>query len=135
MSGYIQPFPVVSMPAGLEAENIKDGVKIGSVTGSFTHDATIKSKDVLEGKTGYARGAKVTGTIKSKSAQTYMPGTIDQTIAQGLYLSETQTIKGDANLLAENIKANVNIFGAHGTFTEDATATAADRTFLQSPST
>lgn len=126
MSGFIQPFPVVSMPAGLEAENVKDGVKIGNITGTFTHDATIKAENVLEGKTGYAQGEKVTGVIKSKGAQTYTPGTVDQTIAQGLYLSGTQTIKGDANLLAENIKANVDIFGAHGTFTEDATATDAD---------
>lgn len=126
MSGFIQPFPVVSMPEGLEAENIKDGVKIGSVTGTFTHDATIKAEDALDGKTGYAQGAKVTGTIKSKSAQTYTPGTVDQKIAQGVYLGGTQTIKGDANLLAENIKANVDIFGAHGTFTGDATATDAD---------
>lgn len=126
MSGFIQPFPTVSVPIGLESENIKDGVKIGDVTGTFTHDATIKSEDVLEGKTGYAQGAKVTGTIKSKSTQTYTPGTVDQTIAQGFYLSGTQTIKGDANLLAENIKANVDIFGAHGTFTGDATATDAD---------
>lgn len=126
MSGYMQPFPIVSMPEGLEAENIKDGVKIGNVTGTFTHDATIKAEDVLEGKTGYAQGAKVTGTIKSKDTQTYTPGTVDQTIAQGLYLSGTQTIKGDANLLAENIKANVDIFGTHGTFTGDATATNAD---------
>lgn len=126
MSGFIQPFPVVSMPAGLEAENIKDGIKIGSVTGTFTHDATIKAEDMLEGKNGYAQGEKVTGTIKSKGAKTYTPGTVDQTIAQGLYLSGTQTIKGDANLVAENIKANVDIFGAHGTFTGDATATDAD---------
>lgn len=126
MSGFIQPFPVVSMPAGLGAENIKDGIKIGSVTGTFTHDATVKAEDMLEGKTGYAQGEKVTGTIKSKGAQTYTPGMVDQTIAQGFYLSGTQTIKGDANLLAENIKANVDIFGTHGTFTEDATATSAD---------
>lgn len=126
MSGFIQPFPVVSMPAGLEAENIKDGIKISSVTGTFTHDATIKSEDMLEGKNGYAQGEKVTGTIKSKGTQTYTPGTVDQTIAQGFYLSGTQTIKGDANLLAKNIKANVDIFGTHGTFTDDATATSAD---------
>ena len=83
MSGYMQPFPIVSMPAGLEAENIKDGVKIGDVTGTFTHDATIKAEDVLEGKTGYAQGEKVTGTIKSKDTQTYIPGTVAQTIPEG----------------------------------------------------
>lgn len=126
MSGYMQPFPIVSMPAGLETENIKDGVKIGNVTGTFTHDATIKAEDVLEGKTGYAQGAKVTGTIKSKNTQTYIPGTAAQTIPQGYYLTGVQIIQGDKDLAPENIKANVDIFGTHGTFTEDATATDGD---------
>ena len=126
MSGYMQPFPIVSMPAGLEAENIKDGVKIGNVTGTFTHDATIKAEDVLEGKTGYAQGEKVTGTIKSKDTQTYIPGTAAQTIPEGYYLTGVQIIQGDNDLVPENIKANVDIFGARGTFTEDATATDGD---------
>lgn len=126
MSGFIQPFPTVSAPIGLEAKNIKDGVKIGDVTGTFTHDATIKAEDMLEGKTGYAQGEKVTGTIKSKATQTYIPGTAAQAIPQGYYLTGVQIIQGDKDLAPENIKANVDIFDTHGTFTEDATATDAD---------
>ena len=52
--------------------------------------------------------------ITRKSAATYTPGTADQTIAAGQYLSGAQTIKGDANLLAENIAEGVSIFDVAG---------------------
>lgn len=48
--------------------------------------------------------------VTKKSAATY------QSIASGQYLSGTQTIKGDANLVAGNIKSGVNIFGVTGTY-------------------
>ena len=54
--------------------------------------------------------------VTKKSAQTYTPGTADQTIAAGQYLSGAQTIKGDANLVAGNIKSGVSIFGVAGTY-------------------
>lgn len=54
--------------------------------------------------------------VTKKSAATYTPGTSDQTIASGQYLSGKQTIKGDTNLLAENIKSGVSIFGVDGTY-------------------
>ena len=57
------------------------------------------------------KGSKVTGTIASKSAATYTPGTSDQTISYGQYLSGTQTIKGDANLIAKYIRNGITIFG------------------------
>ena len=40
----------------------------------------------------YVNGAKVTGTIASKTAQAYTPGTSVQTIAAGQYLAGAQTI-------------------------------------------
>lgn len=57
--------------------------------------------------------------VTRKSAQTYTPTTTDQTIASGQYLTGVQTIKGDANLLAENIKKGVVIFGITGTYEGD----------------
>lgn len=54
--------------------------------------------------------------VTKKSAATYTPGTADQTIASGQYLSGKQTIKGDANLLANNIKSGVSIFGVDGAY-------------------
>lgn len=54
--------------------------------------------------------------ITQKSATTYTPGTSNQTIASGTYLTGTQTISGDSNLIASNIKSGVSIFGVAGTY-------------------
>lgn len=54
--------------------------------------------------------------VTKKSATTYTPGTSDQTIASGQYLNGAQTIKGDANLVAGNIKSGVSIFGVSGSY-------------------
>ncbi len=56
----------------------------------------------------------ITGTMPSKAAETYTPGTANQTIAAGQYLGGIQTIKGDANLVAANIKGGTSIFGVQG---------------------
>lgn len=79
-------------------------------------DTTAVAGDVVRGKYFYdASGAKVAGNIQSQAAQTIIPTTVDQTIAAGQYLSGIQTIKGDVNLLAENIADGVTIFGITGT--------------------
>lgn len=54
--------------------------------------------------------------ITKKSAQTYTPTTTNQTIASGQYLTGTQTIKGDSNLTADNIKSGTSIFGVTGNY-------------------
>ena len=88
----------------------------GGGTAKFmdTSDANAVSGDMLSGKTGYVNGQKVTGNIPSKAADTYTPGTSDQTIAANQYLSGAQTIEGDANLVASNILRGVSIFGVAG---------------------
>lgn len=53
----------------------------------------------------------------TKGAQTYTPTTIDQTIDSGRWLTGAQTIKGDSNLVASNIKSGVSIFGVSGSIT------------------
>ena len=81
---------------------------------------------------GTAGNATVTLTanVTTKAAATITPGSTAQTIASGTYLTGTQTIAGDADLVAGNIKTGVEIFGVTGTYsgldTSDATATAAD---------
>ena len=54
--------------------------------------------------------------MSTKSATTYTPSTSNQTISSGYYLTGTQTIKGDSNLVASNIKSGVSIFGVNGSY-------------------
>lgn len=56
-----------------------------------------------------------TSQLTTKGATTYTPTTSNQTIASGTYLTGTQTISGDSNLVASNIKKDVTIFGITGT--------------------
>lgn len=91
--------------------------KSGGGTAAFhdTSDATLDNGNkMLSGATAYANGTKYTGSITSKSAETYTPTTSDQTINAGQYLSGAQTIKGDANLAPSNIASGVSIFGVTG---------------------
>ena len=93
--------------------------KSGSGTATFTDtsDANAVAGEILNGKTAYVNGVKITGNIASKSAQTYTPTTSDQTIASDQYLSGAQTVKGDANLVAGNIRSGISIFGVAGSLT------------------
>lgn len=104
--------------AKLAPENLKTGISVTAngktVTGTFTADATADAGKILSGATAYVKGAKVAGTIPFKSAASYRPGTSAQTIAAGQYLSGAQTIQGDANLKAANIRQGVSIFGVAG---------------------
>jgi hypothetical protein len=86
-------------------------------TGIDTSDADVTSEDILENKIAYSNGEKVIGSIPSLTENTYIPTTENITINSGKYISEDQTILGDSNLLAENIKSGVTIFNVDGTFT------------------
>lgn len=94
-------------------DGVKDGKWYVRIVGP---DANVTGSKMLSGTVAYKSAGKVTGTIQSQATQTITPGTADKTIASGKYLSGAQTIKGDANLLAENIKNGVSIFGVTGTY-------------------
>lgn len=84
-------------------------------SGTNTSDATATAAQILSPYTAYVATGKVTGTIPSQGAQTITPSTSIQTIQAGQYLSGPQTIQGDTNLIAGNIKNGVSIFGVLGT--------------------
>lgn len=90
---------------------------IGNIeTGYDTSQVTATAGTVRSGyKFVNSSGQLITGTIPSKGAQTYTPKTVSQTISSGQYLSGNQTIQGDGNLIASNIKSGVSIFGVSGT--------------------
>lgn len=133
---YLSGAQTIKGDSNLIASNIKKGVTIFNVTGSYneaTGGPTLQSKIVSPSEStqtvspdsGYDGLSKVTvnaisstyvgSDVTKKSAATYTPKTTDQSIASGQYLSGTQTIKGDANLVA-GIKSGVNIFGVTGTY-------------------
>lgn len=100
----------------------KDGE---AITGACTfdvdsNDATAAVAEILIGKTAYARGSKLTGTMKNNGAVT---GTIatkagTYTIPQG-YHDGSGTVSIDsteqAKIVANNIREGVTILGITGT--------------------
>lgn len=77
---------------------------------------------------GYVTAGTKSATkqLTVQAAQTIIPGTSNKTIASGRYLTGTQTIKGDSNLKAENIKSGVSIFGVSGSYSGDGSSTVDD---------
>lgn len=63
-----------------------------------------------------AKMTELINGIGKQSAKTVTPSTADQTaVASGVYTTGAVTVKGDANLKAENIAEGVSIFGVAGT--------------------
>ena len=81
---------------------------------------TVSSSGLITASGSWTRGFTTdnsyskTQQLTTKAATTYMPGTTNQTIASGTYLTGTQTISGDANLVASNIISGKSIFGVNG---------------------
>ena len=71
-----------------------------------------------EQEAGYVPGGTKSATqqLPTQGAKTVTPGTTNQTaVASGRYTTGAVTVKGDANLKAENIAEGVSIFGVQGT--------------------
>jgi len=108
----------VTVPAGLYREQASKSV---TTTTQATPSVSVNSETGVVTATanqsaGYVSAGSKSGTLQlaTKAEQTYMPGTTDQTIPAGRYTTGAQTIKGDARLVAGNIKKNVSIFGVTG---------------------
>lgn len=86
---------------------------IGKPLPTLTNPGT--AADLLSGKQLIdANGNVLTGTMPTQGAQTITPGATAKTIAAGRYLTGAQTIQGDPDLVPENIKSGVDIFGVAG---------------------
>lgn len=115
---------------GSNAVDMQGGFVTGGASGAVLQSKTVslsESAQTIKADNGYDGLSQVTvnavsrtyvgSGVAKKSAATYTPGTSDQSIASGQYLNGTQTIKGDSNLTAGNIKSGVSIFGVSGTYT------------------
>lgn len=131
----------VTVPAGYYASQATKAVSAGSATAPATISGTSASvstgtNTLTLSKTisvtpsvtaGYVSAGtagnsavSLTASVTTKGATTYTPTTSNQTIASGTYLTGAQTISGDANLVAANIKSGVSIFGVAGSLSSVA---------------
>ena len=105
-------------PTSLSASSAT--VTTGTNTITLTKTGVTTTPTVVAGYVASATASTatvaLTASVTTKAAATITPTTTDQTIASGTYLTGIQTISGDANLLAENIKSGVSIFGVNGTY-------------------
>ena len=127
----------VATTIGLTPDKIKRGETILNVEGNVqegidTSNANAVETDILSGKTAYVDGNKITGTITSKEAQTYIPSSSEQIINAGQYLSGAQTISAvpteektiTPSASAQEIMPTENKFLSKVTVSGDANLTA-----------
>ena len=119
-------------------ENLKKDITVLGVTGTYTSDANATANDIVEDKTAYVNGQKITGTAKnfkgsgiSLSIQIsigYLPNTIDiyQQFSLGYAMINNDTsfqgqiqysdLASLLNVTADKIKKGVTILGITGTY-------------------
>lgn len=108
-SGYdgLSQVTVNAMPTATQATPSITVSSAGLITASATQSA------------GYVSSGTKSATkqLTTQAAKTVTPTTSNQTaVASGRYTTGAITVKGDANLKADNIKSGVSIFGVAGTY-------------------
>ena len=106
---------------------VSAGTNTLTLTKTVSNTPQVSAGYVSSGTAGNSN-VSLTANVTTKAAATITPGTSNQTIASGTYLTGTQTISGDANLVAGNIKNGTTIFGVTGTYSGGGTLTVATKT-------
>lgn len=93
------------------------GLITASVNGTQNVTPTVNAGYVSSGTAGTITvSGSATKQLTTQAAKTITPSTSSQTaVASGRYTTGVVTVKGDANLKAENIASGISIFGVVGT--------------------
>ena len=114
-SGSAKPAASIS---GTSA-TVSTGTNTLTLTKSVSNTPQVTAGYVSSGTAG-SSNVSLTASVTTKAAATITPGTSNQEIAAGTYLTGKQTISGDSNLMAANIKQGVSIFGVNGSLSSVA---------------
>lgn len=115
---------VAAMPSGSAtpaasisgtSATLSTGTNTLTLSKTVSNTPQVSAGYVSSGTAGNSN-VSLTANVTTKAAATITPGTTNQTIASGTYLTGAQTISGDANLVAGNIKSGTTIFGVTGTY-------------------
>ncbi len=96
--------------------SVSTGTNTLTLSKSVSNTPRITTAGYISSGTSGSSSVSLTASVTTKGATTYTPTTSNQTIASGTYLTGAQTIAGDADLVAGNIKKDVTIFGVTGTY-------------------
>ena len=96
--------------------SVSTGTNVLTLTKTVSVTPSVTAGYISAGTAGNS-SVSLSATVTTKAAATITPGTSNQEIAAGTYLTGKQTISGDANLVAGNIKSGVSIFGVSGSLT------------------
>ena len=101
----------------------KVNVEAMSIATQATPSVSIDSSGLITATATQTAGYVEAGTksatkqLAFQTAKTITPTTTSQiAVSSGYYTGGTVTVKGDSNLVAENIKSGVSIFGVNGTY-------------------
>jgi len=116
-AGYYGATTLSAVDTDLIAGNIKSGVTLFGVAGDSnvvnTSSGDAVAGDLLLDKIAWVDGLPATGTMPNKAGTSYTPSNVAQTILAGYY-NGSGTVATDANLLTDNIKSGITIFGVSG---------------------
>lgn len=108
-SGSAKPAATISATGA----TVSTGSNTLTLSKSVSNTPQVTAGYVASGTAGNS-SVSLTASVTTKAAATITPGTSNKTIASGTYLTGTQTISGDANLVSGNIVAGKTIFGVAG---------------------